>query len=735
MNKFIYLICVWSLTYTLFLAPMYATSSSSYRCPVITRTQLTEACWGKTKRSMTKGMSIYGVKCPGLGLGKKLSIRRNQDVDKIYQGTFLRENTPEGLSRIDPVCAYPIHQLGRQVDVQIAIVDSSYKKSVSSQEPQGQDSSELMEGLDERMRPFLPYDSSSGSFNTNQITPLALEGTDREFVEQTGGGIKRAIGTGKLLLLVRQQYVYGYDIQRLSQQDREKFADQLFIKFFGGSQSSIIQNYQRTGEIAVDDLETLYETVKRDIFDKYDWNITPETWNNREKPLDVQFKEEIKVFLNTLFPSPENVAKIKLTPEEKNEEIRKLDFLKRLFITLAWLEYTPTENGEDLQPWPFTLASSLGRGGRVLVVSPDKNIQPTFNYLMNGDSPSSSKQKPIYEQRSLASHGIGVTKEGFVIETKLKGLTGLPQNISSGLKGYHLGINIPVGGLGSPQIDKALVGMDGFSINPVTGQLIPKRQHGHVYINYNPNLGAFLIGIELSAPGYTNMFGGAHTVKGGFGTAAEETSLTGGDKWPVIKTYQEHPAPHGYGGKRITITTSIFNLIKRYYRAIEGLSYEDQRLFFKKFLPMNAQEAQRFLRVFYATLSIPGVPDVDDILDPKSPNGLNLEMVHRRQILMRDRGYADDISTKIVLLQTQLSGEEKLKAQRQQLEKERLQPSLSQARTSQLTIEIQNIDQKLAKSLQIKTGVIKNIQEILALTDQQIQAIPGYENVKTNYGK
>lgn len=726
--------CILGLVFIFYLSlSSLLEASDPYRCPVITRQQLTDACWGKDKQAITKGMTIYGIKCPWFGLGKKLSLIRERGVDKIYEGNLVGENTPQGLSVTHPICAYKIHSLGRETIVNIAIDDSSYKRG----ELQGSElaPSELMEGLSPEMKPILPYDPSKGPWNTNQITPLALKAVDRSFIEQTGGGIKRAIGTGKLLLLVRQQYVYGYDIQRLSQEDRARLADLLLIKYLGGPSSEKAKKYQQTGELSVDDLANLYETLKKDILNKRLWTITPDTWNSQGKPLEEQFQKEEAIFLNTLFPDPSVASKITMTNEEHTLEIKKIAFLKRLFVALAWLKYTPLKNGnpETLKAWSFPLASALGRGGRILFVSPNEGIKSLFDYLFNGRESTTQTEDSspkIYNRRSLASHGLS-KKDGYVIELSLKGLKGAPQNISAGIQGYHLAVNIPLGGIGFPQIDGALIGPGGTSIDPVTGRTLPKRQHGHLYINYNSKMGAFLIGLESSAPGFKNMFGDTHTVNGAFGSFQFDQAVTGGDKWATLEKNFEIEVPNTYGGKRLVISSSEFALLKKYCREIFKLPYQQQRDFFKDLLSSTGPEALELLRVFYATLSIPGVPNVEDILDDSSPSGLNLNKVHNRQIAMRQKGYADDISTKIVLLQGQLSQEKKIRMNKQELEKELSQISLTDdVNRTQIQEKIKDLDQKMSTLEKITANVTDEIKEILGLTDLQIQSIPDYDSYK-----
>ena len=737
-------------------SPYSKSSAPPYKCPSITREQMTQACWSKQKRSQVDGLSLYGVKCPGFGTGKKFSLKKGRGRGKLYAGTYSGERTAKGLSRVDPICAYTFHQLRTRRTAQIAVVDPSYRKGGAPSMEQKPIVMEGMEGLDKTLQPILPYDSSSGFLNTNQITPVALEATDRQFIEQTRGDPRRAIGTGKLLLLVRQQYVHNYNIQQLNQKDRDILGEKLLIKFFGGSTSPIIQSYQQTHKISIDNLEKLYETVKKDIFNKLNWTVTSESWNNKAKPLDAQFKEEIKLFFNTLFPDAQKASQIQATSQEKILELKKIEFLKRLFIALPWTKYAPTENAspEELKDWPFSLASLLGRGGRVLVVASDKNISPVFEFLMEGEAPLTSPSSPsspkIYFKRTLASHGISTRKsDGYVIETKLKGLKGMPKNLGAGIQGRHLGINIPMGGLGSPQVDGMLVGMGGSSIHPTTGRTVEKRQHGHIYIHHKPTAGAFLVGIEPSAYGFHTMFGAKHTVQGGFGSSAEEISLTGASKWPLIQSYKGHPSPHGYGGKRLTITPDIFKKIKLYSETILKFSSEKQKEIFKKLLSLSGLEAQQFLAKSYSTVSIRGVPEVQELMDATSPHGLNLANVHERQTLVRQKGYGNDISTKIVLLQGQLSKEKALAANRQKhlndydrlyAEWENIQARQPEGYMQQMNQrvedmhkavnDIKRIDAQLEGFLIIRKDLMTELKETLGLTESQIKAIPDLDTYK-----
>lgn len=694
---------------TLFLTAQSHTSTD-FKCPVLKLEHISKACWEKDKRAEVQGRTIYGVKCPSFGWLKRQQLKLAKMKTKVYLGTFIGRRSPNRLSRADPICSYSFHILGRKTQAHIAVIDP-----FQGTDPSLVGSDQMPEGIefpDESLEPFLPYDALQGPMNTNQVTPLSLKNTDRAFIEQTGGGIERAIGTGKLLLLVREQYVYENSIQHMDLEERQHLAKQLFLEFYG-EDSDTIRTYLQTKQVSVDDLEYLYETVKKEIFETYNWSVTKKIWNNADEPLDEQFRKEAVIFLNTLYPAEEKVRKIRAIPDQEEFEARKLDFLKRIFIALPFIKYSPEENANpnDMKEWPFPIASVLGRGGRVLIVAEDKNIKPHFRYFLYGPKPPPPNQKLLYFRRPSEKFGLSFDRrKGYVIERDLRGIQRLPQMALRRMLGYDLGFHIPVGGLGSPESDGLLVGINGLSLDPITGKKIRKNPKGNMYMNYNQSVGAFVIGFSLPQKG--------------------ARSIAGGKPWNNISDYKGHKSPHAYGGKRLILTKRLFNTIRTYGIALFKRPLSEQREVFKKLLTLSGPEAQDYLQKTVESILYKGAPSIEELLDPSTPSGLNLENVHKRQIILRKKGNAADVSTSIVLLQGQAIQEERGNTKRQEIEKQ-LQEARKQNRdTSALEQQLQGVMMKLDAFEKVRKKAIAHIKSVLNLTDKQIASIPDLNTYK-----
>ena len=118
------------------------------------------------------------------------------------------------------------------------------------------------------MRPLLPYETFSGAFSTNEVSPLALQGFDIQFIKQTVDK-KRLIGTAKKVLLVHEQYVNGNNIQNLNLQQREILAEKLLRTFFKND-PLILKPYDETKTIPDGTLAVLFDNLKRSLMTKYE---------------------------------------------------------------------------------------------------------------------------------------------------------------------------------------------------------------------------------------------------------------------------------------------------------------------------------------------------------------------------------------------------------------------------------------------------------------------------------
>jgi hypothetical protein len=118
-----------------------------------------------------------------------------------------------------------------------------------------------------KMRPILPYEQHTGAFSTNEVSPQALEGLDHLFIRQTQDK-KRLVGTAQKVLLVREQYVNGKNIQKLAAPEREKLGKTLFLNFFKTA-PEVIQIFEKTGAIPDDKMTILFKEVRSEILNKW----------------------------------------------------------------------------------------------------------------------------------------------------------------------------------------------------------------------------------------------------------------------------------------------------------------------------------------------------------------------------------------------------------------------------------------------------------------------------------
>lgn len=122
--------------------------------------------------------------------------------------------------------------------------------------------------IPEKLRPLLPFEAMSGPYSTNEVSPFALQGLDLSFIKQTTDK-KRLIGTAKKVLLVREQYLKNVNIQKLSEQERAKLAERLFLDYFKGA-TNILEEYKNTKMIPDDKLNILFKELRSELLAK--WN-------------------------------------------------------------------------------------------------------------------------------------------------------------------------------------------------------------------------------------------------------------------------------------------------------------------------------------------------------------------------------------------------------------------------------------------------------------------------------
>eukprot|EP00418_Pyrodinium_bahamense_P092458 CAMPEP_0179027430 /NCGR_PEP_ID=MMETSP0796-20121207/9033_1 /TAXON_ID=73915 /ORGANISM="Pyrodinium bahamense, Strain pbaha01" /LENGTH=1231 /DNA_ID=CAMNT_0020723555 /DNA_START=49 /DNA_END=3746 /DNA_ORIENTATION=- len=129
----------------------------------------------------------------------------------------------------------------------------------------------------------------------------------------------------------------------------------------------------------------------------------------------------------------------------------RIMLLKRILLCFAvcGVYYTEVSNCSQLaELWPYPLAAVLGHGSRVLIRLEDIEASEFINFLMFGDPHC----VPLI-RRLFSTHSVQIdTSTGNLMERKLQVMSASDslQNISDGIRRKHLGLNVPIGGVGNP---------------------------------------------------------------------------------------------------------------------------------------------------------------------------------------------------------------------------------------------------------------------------------------------
>jgi len=133
--------------------------------------------------------------------------------------------------------------------------------------------------------------------------------------------------------------------------------------------------------------------------------------------------------------------------------------LKRLFICFAFcgVHYTEEANSaQNLNIWPYPLGTVLCHGGRVLIRLEDVDAPEFLSFLLTGDPKAVNWHDngiPLpLRRRIAATHSVQIEREsGNIVERKLKTTNAADtvQNISDGIRRKHLGLDLPIGGVGN----------------------------------------------------------------------------------------------------------------------------------------------------------------------------------------------------------------------------------------------------------------------------------------------
>lgn len=116
---------------------------------------------------------------------------------------------------------------------------------------------------------------------------------------------------------------------------------------------------------------------------------------------------------------------------------------------------------------------------------------------------------------------------------------------------------------------------------------------------------------------------------------------------------------------------------------------------------------------------------LEQLKDPRSPDGLNMAMVEARQKQMRANGVSNDVSMKILGVAQQRSMESNLV-----WKKTELMTKMPKKKRERAAVEAQiaKLDEQIKALQDIITGQLHDIQAILGLTPEQLAKIKGVDH-------
>mmetsp|Transcript_54201 Transcript_54201/g.129125 ORF Transcript_54201/g.129125 Transcript_54201/m.129125 type:complete len:1614 (-) Transcript_54201:355-5196(-) len=196
-----------------------------------------------------------------------------------------------------------------------------------------------------------------------------------------------------------------------------------------------------------------------------------------ERFMEREFLRDCIVFFNTLFPRQDSrtfqrLRSLALDPASRysfkhsriGNQLKestyspRIMFLKRLFLCFAFCGVYCSEVGNEAHLgdlWAYPLASILGHGGRVLVCLEDVDGHDFVHFLLFGRRPSPQASGPPAPlmKRAAATHSVALDENARMLKEhrlKVTNTAHALQNIADGFSGKHLGLNLPIGGVGNP---------------------------------------------------------------------------------------------------------------------------------------------------------------------------------------------------------------------------------------------------------------------------------------------
>jgi len=214
--------------------------------------------------------------------------------------------------------------------------------------------------------------------------------------------------------------------------------------------------------------------------------------------MTTEMKYDVVLMYQTIFA--QNSKPEPVHPELSEEEVRAHDlrvlFLKRLFLCFAvcGVTFSLEDNGTFLRPWPYPYGSTLCHGGRVVLTLEDIKWTELVNFLLHGTltllpTDWDDRAPPPFCVRWAATHGTVLRRQsGHINELRLSKTAAVRSS------GHHLGMDIPVGGLGNPapvqNSGEFFIGPAGVPFSRPKSrsnhlEFSKDIQHGHLYMRWD----------------------------------------------------------------------------------------------------------------------------------------------------------------------------------------------------------------------------------------------------------
>jgi len=266
-----------------------------------------------------------------------------------------------------------------------------------------------------------------------------------------------------------------------------------------------------------------------------------------------EMKRDIILVWETLFS--QNLKKApprppSMTQDELYAYDTSVQFLKRLYLCFAVCKvtYCTEANAKVSRPWRFPLASVLCHGCRVLIRVDGITWKDFMNFLLFGredahDWDTKGVPSPI-KKRLAATHAVCMDHRTSQLNEKKLTKRHTHQNLHSGFHNHHLGLDLPIGGLGNMtpcgKHGQLYVGPTGVPFGK--NKTFDEVQNGHMYIRWD-DFGVIAVPVLKK--------GGSESTS--FHSFAQKALVYPDHKWTQMhdfKTMDELKAllvEHGYG--------------------------------------------------------------------------------------------------------------------------------------------------------------------------------------------